>query len=228
MYLLISNGAKSLARKILLFCMVVLILTNSWNYVVLSAQYLVAVKVGFMQQLSGGVEEQALVANNAASPWDAQNNWTITLGLMFGDGIVTWRACAVWPGMRSIRYVLVGLMAANIAVNLADCIVGNLVSLNEITETTPALNDASTFLSLAVNMIATLTVAVKVWYGSSHVTLLAVILLMIDTNGSSFAVGTPVDDTTRVIDAFLNAIAETFHYSSGNSHAGGTISNAEF
>ncbi|KAE9404091.1 hypothetical protein BT96DRAFT_917066 [Gymnopus androsaceus JB14] len=147
-YLFLINGYS---RKVLLACMIMVILMNTWNYIVNTAGVTIA----------RGLEGGFIAANVASEPWGAQDSWPGTITLLISDAIVTWRACVVWPTTRLVWYMLIAIMIGNIAINIAGCIVQDTVLdfLGPI-----SLDLACLFISFGVNLIATLAIGLKVWY----------------------------------------------------------------
>ncbi|KAJ7585866.1 hypothetical protein C8J56DRAFT_891727 [Mycena floridula] len=91
---------------------------------------------------------------------------------VFGDGIVVWRAWAVWSDKQSV-IILPGLtLLATIATSLAVCVIQTIESIgsNIIYGTIAALANAAAALSIATNLIAVLLIGFKaylIWF-SQH------------------------------------------------------------
>ncbi|KAE9404700.1 hypothetical protein BT96DRAFT_935391 [Gymnopus androsaceus JB14] len=124
-YLLLKKGATGYTHKAILICMILLVLANTWNFILVSGGPVIQVNSALIYTSSQGLEGQIAASNEITLPWDAQITWPGTITLMLSDGIVTWRACAIWPHAKILRLVLSGLMIANIGVNLtATMIIG--------------------------------------------------------------------------------------------------------
>lgn len=96
---------------------------------------------------------------------------------MINDGLVVWRACIFWPDSKVLQYMIIFLMVGNISassiayiedlvetysrplvLNATNAVI-NFPTSTEIL--TFAL--ASNVVSLGVNIIATLLIALRVW-----------------------------------------------------------------
>jgi len=99
------------------------------------------------------------------------SSWFSTIIILIADGIIVWRACAVWRHSRIVQGVLIFLMSANVGVNIADAAEDQLLTISETSSIT--LDWVSVLLSLAVNVVATLLIAYRAWiyHKSVHVAL---------------------------------------------------------
>ncbi|KAE9406635.1 hypothetical protein BT96DRAFT_915322 [Gymnopus androsaceus JB14] len=160
-YLFLCKSINGYSRKILLGCMIIVVLMSTWNYIVNTAGVAIAIQFEFIKPSNEGLEGGFIAANVATKPWEAQSSWPATITLLISDAIVTWRACVVWPTTRLVWYMLIAIMIGNIGVNIAGCIVEDIVLdfLSPI-----SLDLACLFISLGVNFIATLAIGLKVWY----------------------------------------------------------------
>ncbi|KAJ3966976.1 hypothetical protein EV361DRAFT_1010824 [Lentinula raphanica] len=162
--LFLKNGTRGLARKILLSLTLIIMLSTTWDVINRAGLYLTQIDYILMRPLSGGVLAQAVAANKATLPYEYVDGWPVTINLLVGDGIVSWRAWAIYPHKIIVRASLVLLMLGNIAfcapaVNVADVI---MEDVNPSGQThSLALDTASIWVSLGVNAFATSIVALK-------------------------------------------------------------------
>ncbi|KAJ4491000.1 hypothetical protein J3R30DRAFT_3694966 [Lentinula aciculospora] len=89
-------------------------------------------------------------------------SWAATVNLLLSDCIVVWTAWVMFQYDKLWRLALVVLMIANIGVNIADCIWGD-IELNIEVASFTTLDWLSSIISLAVNIFATLLIAFKAW-----------------------------------------------------------------
>ncbi|KAJ3834603.1 hypothetical protein F5878DRAFT_349886 [Lentinula raphanica] len=157
--LFLKNGTRGLARKILLSLTLIIMRSTTWDVINRAGLYLTQIDYILMRPLSGGVLAQAVAANKATLPYEYVDGWPVTINLLVGDGIVSWRAWAIYPHKIIVRASLVLLMLGNIAVNVADVI---MEDVNPSGQThSLALDTASIWVSLGVNAFATSIVALK-------------------------------------------------------------------
>ncbi|KAE9398944.1 hypothetical protein BT96DRAFT_1019807 [Gymnopus androsaceus JB14] len=140
--------------------MVLLVLANTWNFILVTGGPVIQVNSALIDTSIQGLQEQIAASFEITLPWNAQMTWPGTVNLMLSDGIVTWRACAVWPHAKILRLVLIGLLIGNIAVNLAGCSMGD-IQLNFVTAN--SLDFAAIFISLGANLIATMMIGLKLY-----------------------------------------------------------------
>jgi len=203
-YLLLKKGVQGYRRKILIACVIILILLNTWNYVLASA---------IVPLL---VQDDILSPGNEIVNFVVQISWPGTICLMISDGIVVWRACVIWPDSKIIKYMLTTLMLGNIAINLADCIFdnltvnffGNLISLDV----------SVVFISLGVNFAATFLIGLKVWHHhcftkelyslhKQNVSPTTRILLMLVESGGLFCIAQIVIAILTVLDTYTSVLS---------------------
>ncbi|KAE9407054.1 hypothetical protein BT96DRAFT_174702 [Gymnopus androsaceus JB14] len=163
LYLFLQKGVQGFARKFLLFGISILVLANTWDYICVSGLNLSQLEFWFAKQSNDGLEGNSVDATRATAPWFAQSAWPNAITLTLGDAIVSWRACAVWPGAKMIKFLLISLMLGNIIINLADCLIDDL-NLPLLGSQLLSIDFAATFVSFGVNLTATLTIALKFWY----------------------------------------------------------------
>ncbi|KAJ7585872.1 hypothetical protein C8J56DRAFT_1086016 [Mycena floridula] len=109
------------------------------------------------------VADSSILRLNLGQRWIGGSGY----GLMFvfGDGIVVWRAWAVWSDKQSV-IILPGLtLLATIATSLAVCVIQTIESIgsNIIYGTIAALANAAAALSIATNLIAVLLIGFKAY-----------------------------------------------------------------
>ncbi|KAJ7588598.1 hypothetical protein C8J56DRAFT_939675 [Mycena floridula] len=82
---------------------------------------------------------------------------------VFGDGIVVWRAWAVWSDQRSVIILPALTLLATFATSLTVCVIQTIEpSVSNIASgTIGALLTAASALSIATNLIAVLLIGVK-------------------------------------------------------------------
>ncbi|KAF5365364.1 hypothetical protein D9757_012128 [Collybiopsis confluens] len=157
--LFVKNGVKQMAKRLLLGMTIVIFLSTTWDLIDRAGLYLTQINRILMRPLSGGLRAQAIAANQATAGYGYVDGWPVTINLLIGDGIVAWRAWAIYPHNIFVRCSLVLLMFANAGVNIADVIKEDVDPSGQ-THSLP-LDTASVWLSLGVNVLATSLVAVK-------------------------------------------------------------------
>ncbi|KAF5366496.1 hypothetical protein D9757_012165 [Collybiopsis confluens] len=157
--LFIKNGVKQMAKRLLLGMTIVILLSTTWDLIDRAGLYLTQINRILMRPLSGGLRAQAIAANQATTSYGYVDGWPVTINLLIGDGIVAWRAWAIYPHNIFVRCSLVLLMFANAGVNIADVIKEDVDPSGQ-THSLP-LDTASVWMSLGVNVLATSLVAVK-------------------------------------------------------------------
>ncbi|KAJ7588600.1 hypothetical protein C8J56DRAFT_889370 [Mycena floridula] len=100
-------------------------------------------------------------------PLNPALNWFI-----FGDGIVVWRAWAVWSDQRSVIILPALTLLATFATFLTECVMQTIASadMTIVSGTIGALETAGSALSIATNLIAVVLIAFKaylIWF-SQH------------------------------------------------------------
>ncbi|KAJ3788871.1 hypothetical protein GGU10DRAFT_84927 [Lentinula aff. detonsa] len=160
-YLFVKNGTRGVARKALLTLTLVIMLSTTWDVINRAGLYLTQIDYILMRPLSGGILAQAVAANQATVPYEYVDGWPVTINLLIGDGIVSWRAWAIYPHNILVRASLIILMLANTAVNISDVI---MEDVNPSGQThSLAMDTASVWVSLGVNAFATSIVALKMF-----------------------------------------------------------------
>ncbi|KAJ3991211.1 hypothetical protein F5050DRAFT_1716274 [Lentinula boryana] len=172
-YLFVKNGTRGVARKALLTLTLVIMLSTTWDVINRAGLYLTQIDYILMRPLSGGILAQAVAANQATVPYEYVDGWPVTINLLIGDGIVSWRAWAIYPHNILVRGLLIILMLANTgacfalaiflfnAVNISDVI---MEDVNPSGQThSLAMDTASVWVSLGVNAFATSIVALKMF-----------------------------------------------------------------
>ncbi|KAJ3856852.1 hypothetical protein EV368DRAFT_78252 [Lentinula lateritia] len=179
-YLLFRKGTRGVPRKILLACLVLLLLTYTWAFVVKCAANLVNIQAALVRNQSGGdLTTQIDNAAIAVLPYQYMIAWPVTLNvsdfsefavaqpsdagfeLIVSDCIVTWRAWVIWTRSKTIRGCLLILASASFIVNIVDCIFDD-IALQSFGATS-AWDIAAAFISFGLNFVATLLIALRVW-----------------------------------------------------------------
>ncbi|KAJ7575306.1 hypothetical protein C8J56DRAFT_901202 [Mycena floridula] len=111
--------------------------------------------------------ERLEIANASVIQIDLASGWlngdTNSLLLIFGDGIVVWRAWAIWHGQRSI-IILPGLtLLATFALFLAENILQTITSVDPafVYGKVASLQIAGATMSIVTNLIATILIGLK-------------------------------------------------------------------
>ncbi|KAE9393194.1 hypothetical protein BT96DRAFT_229352 [Gymnopus androsaceus JB14] len=216
-YLFLIKGVKGYARKIILCSMIIVVLMTTWQSIVLLGSGIVLTKFYLVQTSNEGLQEQAITGNTAGFFWFLQQNWPENIILLVSDATVAWRACAVWQSSRIIRYALIVLMIGNLITNLGSGITGDLETGQPGQNTVNSrMNFASLFLSLGVNMVATLAIGIKIWYHHALTKLLysnpnqrfsptVKMLLLLVESGALFCVMQVLTCIFAVLDAYTVA-----------------------
>ncbi|KAE9410065.1 hypothetical protein BT96DRAFT_1012321 [Gymnopus androsaceus JB14] len=161
-YLFFRRGTAGRPRKILLACLVFVLLTNTWVFVVKCSANLVEIKVALMQNRSDGdLAAQIDDAVVAILSFQYMLGWPVTLNLIVSDCIVTWRAWSIWADNRLVKGCLIILAVANFVINIIDCIFDD-IALKSFWATS-SWDTAAAFISASLNLVATLFIAYKAW-----------------------------------------------------------------
>ncbi|KAF9045867.1 hypothetical protein BDP27DRAFT_1409143, partial [Rhodocollybia butyracea] len=134
-------------------------------YFVLSvAATLELVKYGLVVSLPGGITEQ-IVAADLGSQIRVYDNicvWLSNAIPLIADTVIVWRAWAVWMDNTKVKWTLLLLMLADIAVCLADTALDTTLSSMTLQSGEDInLDWIAVVLSLSVNMIATCSIAFR-------------------------------------------------------------------
>ncbi|KAJ3770908.1 hypothetical protein FB446DRAFT_129463 [Lentinula raphanica] len=146
----------------LLICLIVIFICFTWDVFYSGGFNLDDIDYTFVRILPGGLVAQAESADNHTTTWQYMPSWAATINLLLSDCIVAWRAWILFQQEKFWRLALVALMVANIGVNIADCIWGDIELQVEVVGST-TLDWLSSTLSLAVNLCATFLIALKAW-----------------------------------------------------------------
>ncbi|KAF9056850.1 hypothetical protein BDP27DRAFT_633783 [Rhodocollybia butyracea] len=145
---------------ILLVCLVTILVCFTWEGLYNGAVFLTSDRYTFAQTSEQGLAAQAQAALKKVKIWEFMSDWPATINNLLSDGIVVWRAWCLSQQDRYWRLTLALLMIANIGVNVADCIWGDL----GMALSSPAILDwILSAISLIVNMVATILFACKAW-----------------------------------------------------------------
>lgn len=74
------KGIKGYARKALLFCMILLFITATWNFIACSALATILTNLQFIKTPRAGLEQQMI----AALPWLSQGSVTTNVSVSAG------------------------------------------------------------------------------------------------------------------------------------------------
>ncbi|KAF9071955.1 hypothetical protein BDP27DRAFT_1496511 [Rhodocollybia butyracea] len=140
----------------------ILILTGYAIVFSIGTLFLDVDRYAFMQTLEQGVGAQTHVANERIKAWQATSHWPALINLLLSDGVVVWRASALYHQSKFWRFILAILMIANISLNVADSIWDN-VNENIEFSNSAVLDWLSVVFSMSVNMVATILFSYKAW-----------------------------------------------------------------
>ncbi|KAJ7577359.1 hypothetical protein C8J56DRAFT_970693 [Mycena floridula] len=107
------------------------------------------------------------VANSSILRLNLAQQWINGAGngllFIFGDGIVVWRAWAVWSDQRSVIILPALTLLATFATFIALCVIQTIESIDAtvLSGTVAALEIAASALSIATNLIAVLLIGSK-------------------------------------------------------------------
>ncbi|KAJ7588920.1 hypothetical protein C8J56DRAFT_1049848 [Mycena floridula] len=113
--------------------------------------------------------EKFTLADNSIHALSLAEEWLSGNGngllYIFGDGIVVWRAWAVWSGQQSVIILPTLTLLATFATFLTACVIETITSTASTIEsgTIAALLAAASVLSIATNLIAVLLIGFKTY-----------------------------------------------------------------
>ncbi|KAF9060149.1 hypothetical protein BDP27DRAFT_1430403 [Rhodocollybia butyracea] len=94
-------------------------------------------------------------------------NWLQNIIGLIADGVIAWRAWAVWMDNKKVKWTLFVLMFADIAptpgVSLADAVATDIGYDHQDLSQSQILDGVTFVLSLSVNMVATCLIAFRAW-----------------------------------------------------------------
>ncbi|GAW02623.1 hypothetical protein LENED_004288 [Lentinula edodes] len=150
------------SQTILLVCLLVIFSCFTWDIFYSGGFNISDIRYTFVQTLPGGLVAQAEASDRKTLAWQYMPSWAATVNLLLSDCIVVWRAWILFRDGKFWKISLAALMIANIGVNVADCIWGNIELSVEIASST-TLDWLSSIISLIVNIFATILIAFKAW-----------------------------------------------------------------
>ncbi|KAF9061171.1 hypothetical protein BDP27DRAFT_377037 [Rhodocollybia butyracea] len=123
------------------------------------------VKYGLVVILPGGIMEQIVAANSQSQVTILTNlySWLSNVIPFIADIVIVWRAWALWTNNTKVKWTLLLLTFADIAVSLADSVVHSTVFQRRSNESAISLDWVAVILSLSVNLIATCSIAFQAW-----------------------------------------------------------------
>ncbi|KAJ3984376.1 hypothetical protein F5890DRAFT_51177 [Lentinula detonsa] len=157
-----KSWGRSQTSRGLLVCLLLIFICFTWDVFYSGGFNLTDIQYTFVKTLPEGLVAQAQHSDDKTSTWQYMPSWAATINLLLSDCIVAWRAWILFQHDRLWRCALVVLMVANIGVNIADCIWGDIELKVEVAGST-TLDWLSSILSLVVNLLATLLIAFKAW-----------------------------------------------------------------
>ncbi|KAF9069394.1 hypothetical protein BDP27DRAFT_1421033 [Rhodocollybia butyracea] len=125
----------------------------------------VLVKYELVVTLPGGIMEQIGAANaeTHSSVYDPIHDWVINIIAFIADTVIVWRAWAMWMGNRKVKWTLLLLMLANLAVSVADGFADTDPRHFNQNRSSSTLDWVNFILSFSVNMIATCLISFRAW-----------------------------------------------------------------
>ncbi|KAF5374045.1 hypothetical protein D9757_010053 [Collybiopsis confluens] len=158
------NKPWTRSRVALFACLVVISICFTWEIFYTGVLELMLTKYTLLEQGGSGLVAQFEEAIQKVLPLQYLPPWPGTINVLLSDYMVVWRAWVLFQSSKSLKFALAFLMFANIGVNVADCIWGDLEVKIE-TSGTSVLDWLSGIVSLAVNMFATGLIS---WMGWRH------------------------------------------------------------
>ncbi|KAJ4488986.1 hypothetical protein C8J55DRAFT_506739 [Lentinula edodes] len=150
------------SQTILLVCLLIIFSCFTWDIFYSGGFNVSDIRYTFVQTLPGGLVAQAEASDRKTLAWQYMPSWAATVNLLLSDCIVVWRAWILFRDGKFWKVSLAALMIANIGINVADCIWGNIELSVEIASST-TLDWLSSIISLIVNIFATILIAFKAW-----------------------------------------------------------------
>ncbi|KAF5382827.1 hypothetical protein D9757_007322 [Collybiopsis confluens] len=167
LHLFLRDGIRGRPRKFLLVCVLVLFLVSTWSFVSSFGARVVRIKVGLIvpstSSASDSLKARIDAANIASLPWNRMDAPSVTLILLIGDAIVSWRAWALWHANLPLSWLIVILMLTNTAVNVAEAVIDTRGMFSDGQNSTLTLDIASIYVSLVTNIVATGLIGLKAW-----------------------------------------------------------------
>jgi len=180
------------------------------------ASDLLMVKFGFVVPLTGGLNAQEIAADLKSGAMDILQNWSDYCIILMADTAIIWRAWVLWAGNRTIKWTLLIILLADIAVDIANAVadtkVINMTNGNSDNNAV-VLDFVNPVLNLTVNIVATFLIAYRAWIYHQSIPLLrnnktyveAILLLMVES-GAIYG----VVQVTSIIFKALNIHAAGF------------------
>ncbi|KAJ4488998.1 hypothetical protein C8J55DRAFT_506762 [Lentinula edodes] len=150
------------SQTILLVCLLVIFTCFTWDVFYSGGFNVTDIRYTFVKTSPEGLVAQIEAADRKTLVWQYMPSWAATVNLLLSDCIVVWRAWILFQDEKFWKISLAVLMIANIGVNVADCIWGNIELSVEIASST-TLDWLSSIISLTVNIFATFLIAFKAW-----------------------------------------------------------------
>ncbi|KIK56426.1 hypothetical protein GYMLUDRAFT_263707 [Collybiopsis luxurians FD-317 M1] len=145
----------------MLACITLSFLLCCWDLASKFSRVLIFTKVALIGAASNDVSFNLEEAGSAINTLQSALLWPLIINLILGDTIISWRAILIWDGNKMVRHALVVLMTANAMADIGDGI------LDDVTVDGPSrvviLDYISSFLSFAVNFLATSMITITAW-----------------------------------------------------------------
>ncbi|KAJ3766227.1 hypothetical protein FB446DRAFT_406583 [Lentinula raphanica] len=169
---------RSPTSRGLLACLIVIFGCYTWGVFNIGGFGLAQIRFMFVPRtLLEGLEESVAQAQESSFNNDDyiaiqqyMSSWPASINVLLSDCIVVWRAWILFQEEKFRRLVLVGLMVANLGVNISDCIWSTISAKQQLQGEDAAagslrvgntLNWLSITLSFVVNVYATVIIALK-------------------------------------------------------------------
>ncbi|KAJ3728867.1 hypothetical protein C8R42DRAFT_655181 [Lentinula raphanica] len=160
---------RSPTSRGLLACLIVIFGCYTWGVFNIGGFGLAQIRFMFVPRtLLEGLAQSSF--NGYITIQQYMSSWPASINVPLSDCIVVWRAWILFQEEKFRRLVLVGLMVANLGVNISDCIWSTISAKQQLQGEDAAagslrvgntLNWLSITLSLVVNVYATVIIALK-------------------------------------------------------------------
>ncbi|KAF5360128.1 hypothetical protein D9757_011742 [Collybiopsis confluens] len=147
------------ARKIILAGLLFSFILCCWDLLLSKLpRLLIFIRTALIDQSSRDMSINMQTATDAVSGWNSALTWPFNINLLIGDSIVCWRASAIWNGRKPVKNLLILLMIANAALDIADALMDDITTAEFV-----ILDSVSSFFSFGVNFLATVMITLTAW-----------------------------------------------------------------
>ncbi|KAF9073351.1 hypothetical protein BDP27DRAFT_1318752 [Rhodocollybia butyracea] len=210
-YIYLNKRSKREATINLLCAIMATLVLITMYFIGFMTEIFVLVKYGIILSLPGGVIAQTESANSQSIllVWDVISIWLAYVIYLVADGMIVWRAWAVWMDNRGVKLTLAFLMFADIGVDLAAGVTDTRTRIlgGQETQTLDWVNVA---LSFTINVVATSLIGFQAWIYHESVkktvsirkkTRLEEILLLLLESGAIFGIVQLLDIIFSILDS---------------------------